>query len=144
MSEAYRTARRQRPVRASRPTWGRVPVMGFLLKVAITAVGVWLAVQLVDGLEFNGTWVALIAIAVILAVVNALVRPVVSLLSLPLVLLTLGLFLLVINALMLGLTVWFSEQFDLGLTSTGFSANFLGALIITIVSWIGEALLGRD
>ena len=118
--------------------------MGFLLKVAITAVGVWLAVQLVDGLEFNGTWVALIAIAVILAVVNALVRPVVSLLSLPLVLLTLGLFLLVINALMLGLTVWFSEQFDLGLTSTGFSANFLGALIITIVSWIGEALLGRD
>lgn len=118
--------------------------MGFLLKVAITGVGVWLAVQLVNGLQFTGTTVALIAIAVILALVNAVVRPVVSLLSLPLVLLTLGLFLLVINALMLGLTIWISEQFDLGLTSTGFGATFLGALVVTIVSWLGEALLGRD
>lgn len=118
--------------------------MSLLVKLAVTALAVWLAVQLVDGLEFTGSWVALAAIAVILAVVNAIARPIVTFFSLPIVLLTLGLFLLVINALMFALTIWISGQLDLGLTSTGFGATFVGALIITVVSWIGEALLGTD
>lgn len=118
--------------------------MSLLLKLAVTALAVWVAVQLVDGLEFRGSWVALVAIAVILGLVNAVARPIVTFFSLPIVLLTLGLFLLVINALMFALTIWISGQLDLGLTSTGFGATFVGALIITVVSWIGEALLGTD
>jgi putative membrane protein len=118
--------------------------MSLILKLLVTVAGVWLAVQLVDGLDYSGGWLGLVVIAAILALVNALARPIVTLLSLPIVLLTLGLFLLVINALMLELTIWISDQFDLGLTSTGFGATFLGALIVTAVSWVGEVVLGRD
>jgi putative membrane protein len=118
--------------------------MAFVIKVLVTAAAVWVAVELVDGLEFDGTWVGLIVIAAILGVVNAFARPIVTILSLPLVLLTLGLFLLVINALMLSLTIWISEALSLGLSSTGFGATLFGAIIITVVSWIGEALLGVD
>lgn len=118
--------------------------MGFIVKLLVTAAAVWIAVQLVDGLSYRGGWLGLLLIALILAVVNALARPIVTLLSLPIVLLTLGLFLLVINALMFGLTIWISDELGLGLTSTGFAATFLGALIVTIVSWIGEALLGGE
>jgi putative membrane protein len=118
--------------------------MRLILKLVITAVAVWVAVQVVGGLDFTGSWLGLLGIAVILAVVNMLARPLVTILSLPLVLLTLGLFLLVINALMFGLTIWISGQFDLGLDSTGFGATFLGALVVTAVSWVGEALLGQD
>ena len=84
------------------------------------------------------------AIALILAAVNAVARPIVTFFSLPIVLLTLGLFLLVINAAMFALTIWISGELDLGLSSTGFGATFLGALIVTIVSWIGDALIVRD
>ena len=118
--------------------------MSFVIKVLITAAAVWVAVELVDGLEFDGTWVGLLAIAVVLGIVNAFARPIVTILSLPLVLLTLGLFLLVINGLMLALTIWISEGLNLGLTSTGFGATLIGAIIVTVVSWIGEALLGVD
>jgi putative membrane protein len=118
--------------------------MRLIVKVLVTAAAVWVAVRLVDGLDYSGDWLGLLLIAVILAVVNALARPIVTLLSLPIVLLTLGLFLLVINALMLGLTIWISDEFGLGLTSTGFGATFLGALIVTVVSWIGEAIFGGD
>jgi putative membrane protein len=117
--------------------------MRIIVKLLITAAAVWVAVQLVEGLEFTGGWLNLLVIAVILAVVNALARPIVTILSLPIVLLTLGLFLLVINAVMLGITVWLSREFGLGLTSTGFQATFLGALVITLVSWIAEAVLSR-
>ena len=116
--------------------------MGMIVKLLVTAFAVWVAVQLIDGLEYRGSWVGLLAIALILALVNTLARPLVTVLSLPLVLLTLGLFLLVINALMFALTIWISGQLDLGLTSTGFAATFLGALIVTVVSWVGEAVLG--
>lgn len=118
--------------------------MPFLIKVAVTTLGVWVAVQLLDGLQFEGDLVGLIVVGLILGVVNAVARPIVTILSLPLVLLTLGLFLLVINAAMLGLTIWISEGLDLGLSSTGFWSTFFGALIITIVSWIGDALLSGD
>lgn len=118
--------------------------MSFVIKTLVTALAVWVAVQLVSGLEFTGSFVALLAIAVILGVVNALARPIVTFFSLPLVLLTLGLFLLVINALMLALTIWISGALDLGLSSSGFGATLIGSLIVTVVSWIGEAVLGGE
>lgn len=115
--------------------------MAFLVKVAVTALGVWVAIQLIDGLRFTGDTLGLIVIALILAVVNAFTRPIVTFLSLPLVLLTLGLFLFFINAAMFALTIWLSEQLGLGLTSTGFWSTFFGALIVTIVSWIVGAVV---
>lgn len=118
--------------------------MRLLLKLAVYGVAVWAAVEVVDGLSFEGGFVALILVALILAAVNAVVKPVVKLFSLPLVILTLGLFLLVVNALMFGLAIWIAGQFDLGISSTGFGATFLGALIVSVVTWVGEALVERD
>jgi putative membrane protein len=114
-----------------------------ILKIAVYALAIWLAVRLIDGLSFDGTAWALLGIAVILAIVNAVVKPIVKVLSFPVVLVTLGLFLLVINALMLWLTVRISDALDLGLASDGFGATFLGALVISIVVWIGEAVTDR-
>ena len=118
--------------------------MRTLIKLVIYAAAVWLAVQLVGGLDFNGTWLALLGIAVIFAVVNAIVRPIVAVLSLPLVILTLGLFLLVVNAAMLAITIALSGALDLGLTSEGFGSTFLGALVISIVVWIAERVFDKD
>ncbi|MGH3441300.1 MAG: phage holin family protein [Nitriliruptorales bacterium] len=115
--------------------------MRILLKLAIYALAVWVAVLLVDGLEFTGSGIALAVIAVILAAVNATVKPIVKLLSLPFILMTLGLFLLVLNAVMFALTIWISGLFDLGLTSTGFGATFLGAIVVSVVGWIAETVL---
>lgn len=118
--------------------------MALILKLAVYAVAVWAAVKVVDGLSFEGGLVALVLVALILAAVNAVVKPVVKLFSLPLVILTLGLFLLIVNAAMFGLAIWIAGEFGLGISSTGFGATFLGALIVSLVSWVGEALVGRD
>lgn len=117
--------------------------MGLVLKLVIYAAALWVAVRLIDGLELTGGALALLAIAVVFAVVNALVKPIVSFLSLPLVLLTLGLFLLVVNALMLALTIAISGALSLGLTAPGgFGAIFLGALVISVVTWVAELVTG--
>jgi putative membrane protein len=118
-----------------------------VLKLAATAAGVWVAVRLVSGLEFDGSIWALIGVAILIAVVNAFVKPILKILSLPVVLLTLGLFLLVINGIALAIVLWLAapERLDLGFTSTGFFwATFLGALVISIVSWVLEAILLRE
>lgn len=115
-----------------------------VLKIAVYALAIWLAVRIIDGLNFDGDWIALAGIAVVLALVNAIVKPIVKVLSFPVVLLTLGLFLLVINALMLWLTIRVSDGLELGLTSDGFGSTFLGALVISVVVWIGEAVTDRD
>lgn len=117
--------------------------MGLILRLAANALGVWLAVSLVDGLQFDGSWLALAGIAVIMAIVNALVGPIIKIFSLPFVILTLGLFLLVVNAILFALVIWISGEMDLGLTSTGFGATFLGALVVTIVAWAGERIAKR-
>lgn len=118
--------------------------MGLIIRILINGAAVWSAVQLVDGLQFSGDWPAFAVIAIVMAAVNAFIRPLAKLFSLPLVILTLGLFILVINALMLALVLWVSGVLDLGLTSTGFTATFVGAIIVAIVSWILTALFGPD
>jgi putative membrane protein len=119
-------------------------IMTILLKLAITALSVWVAVSIVPGLDFTGSIWRLILIAVVLSLVNAIVKPILNLLSLPIVILSLGLFLLVTNAIALQLVIWLSapERLDLGLTSTGFFwATFLGALVISLVSFAVEKLV---
>lgn len=116
--------------------------MGLVIKILINAAALWVAVAVVPGLEFNGTILALLAIALVMGVINAVVRPILAVLSLPLILVTLGLFLLVINAVMLWIVVAISGAFDLGLSSGGFGATFLGALIISLVAWGLETITG--
>lgn len=118
--------------------------MRLLFRLAVNALAVWLAVAIVPGLEFSGDGWALAGVAVVLAVVNAVVRPVLSILALPAVILTLGLFLLVINAISLAIVIWVADRLDLGLTSTGFGATFVGAIVIAIVTWGGEVVSRRD
>lgn len=121
--------------------------MRFLLKLAITALAVWIAFSIVPGLDWTGSFWNLVVVAVLVALANAIVKPILVVLSLPIVLLTLGLFLLVTNALALQLVIWLSapERLDLGISSTGFFwATLLGALVISVIRFIAERLLSVD
>lgn len=111
--------------------------MGFLARTAITAFAFWCAAELLDGIRFSGPF-ALIIAAIVFGLVNAVIRPVVALLSLPLTIITLGLFALVINAAMLGLTALLMP----GMQIASFGAAFLGAIIVAIVSWVANRALG--
>ena len=108
--------------------------MLFLLQLLINAAALWVAIQLVAGIDHTGSWWSLMFTALVFGLLNASVRPLLKLLSLPILILTLGLFIFVINALMLLLTGWVSGQLGLGFHVEGFWAAFLGGLIISIVS----------
>jgi putative membrane protein len=112
---------------------------GFLLRVAIVALGLWLATQILPGLYFQGPG-TLLAAALLLGVVNAIVRPVAVVLTLPLTLLTLGLFLLVINAAMLGLVALLLSGFQI----SGFWTAVGGALIVSVTGWVASGLIGNN
>ena len=109
---------------------------GFLIRVLIVAAGLWVASKLVPGITIRGGW-ALLWAALLLGIVNAIVRPVVVILTLPLTILTLGLFLLVINAAMLSLVAWLLD----GMTVAGFWAAFFGAIIVSITGWIAAGFV---
>ncbi len=113
--------------------------MKFVVTLLSTAASLWVAVWLVSGLEFSGVWWQFLIVAAIMGLANALARPVIIFFSLPFILVTLGLFLLIVNALVLQLVVWLSgpSVLDLGLTSTGFFwATFWGSVVISVVGWI--------
>ncbi len=114
-------------------------MLGFLLRAAITALALWVASQLLDGLHFTSNAQLLIA-AVLLGVVNAFVRPVAFILTLPITVLTLGLFLLVLNAAMIGLVAWIVP----GFTISGFWTAVGGAIIVALVSWAASAVIGNS
>ena len=120
--------------------------MRLLVRLLATAVALAVAAGLVDGISVGpGTnrerVLTLLGVAIIFGLVNAIVRPILRLLTLPLVVLTLGLFLLVLNALMLLLTEWIAKQFDLAFQVDGFWSAVLGALIVTIVSFLINIVL---
>lgn len=113
-----------------------------LLKIVVTAISLAAAVRLIEGIEFTGRWWMMLLIAVIFGLVNALIKPIVKLFTLPFLVLTLGLFTLVINALMLELTAYLSELFRLGLRVEGFWAAFKGGLVISVVSMLLHCVAG--
>lgn len=117
--------------------------MGIVIKILINAVALWVAVEVVPGLDFDGSIPSLLGIALIMGVINAIVRPILAVLSLPLILLTLGLFLLVVNAIALAIVIAISGSLDLGLATSGFGATFLGAVIISLVAWGLEVVTGH-
>ena len=108
----------------------------FILRTVITAISLAAAVDLVSGLRFEGRWWTMLLIALIFGFVNSFIKPLLKLLTLPFLILTLGLFALVINALMLELTAWLSRGFNLGFYVNGFWAALKGALVISIVNML--------
>jgi putative membrane protein len=121
-------------------------MVNFLVRTIANAVALAVAVWLLDDITLTGDDTAskaltLILVALIFGLVNAVVKPITKLLSLPLLILTLGLFTLVINALMLMLTSWLAEQFDLAFQVEGFWTAVLGALVISLVSWALSVVL---
>jgi putative membrane protein len=115
-----------------------------LLSLLATGAALWVATAIVSGFDFTGTIWVFLGVSIVLWAVNGVVRPIITFFSLPIVVLTLGLFLLVVNAIALQLVVWMAapERLDLGLTSTGFFwATFLGALTISLVRLILDKIL---
>ena len=111
--------------------------MKLVLRIIINAIAIWVTSLLLGGFEFSGNVLNLIIVGVIFGLINALIRPIVKLLTLPINVVTLGLFTLVINTLMLILTVWLSDSLSL---TGGFFENFLiafvAAIIISIISTV--------
>jgi putative membrane protein len=111
----------------------------FILRAAIAAVGLWIATKIFAGLQFDSPWILLLA-ALLLGIVNAIVRPIAVILTLPLTLLTLGLFLLVINAGMLALVAWLLEGFRISSFWTAFGAS----IVVSLTSWAASSFLGEQ
>lgn len=112
-------------------------MQSFLIRAVVVGIGLWLASKIVSGIEFK-TVQALIAAALLLGIINAIVRPVLIILTLPITLLTLGLFLLVINGLMIELTAWFLP----GFLVAGFWSGFFAAIVVGLTSWAMSGWIG--
>ena len=112
-------------------------MVGFLLRAAVSALGLWVASEIFDGLKFESTSKLIVA-AILLGIVNAFVRPLAFILTLPLTVLTLGLFLLVLNAGMVSLVAWLVPGFEI----SGFWTAVGAALIVSLVSWAASSAIG--
>lgn len=112
-------------------------MVGFIVRALVAALGLWVAAKIVPGIEEHST-VSLLLAAVLLGVVNAVIRPILTILTLPITILTLGLFLLVINGLMLMLVTVFVH----GVVVHGLWAAILGSIVISLTSWVADIVLG--
>jgi putative membrane protein len=117
--------------------------MPFLVRLLVNAAALWVATRVVPGVTYVGGPLPFLGVAFVFGVINAILRPVLKLLTLPIIILTLGLFALVINGLMLLLTSSLSEALGLGFHVSGFWPAFWGALVVSIVSTV-LSLLIRD
>jgi putative membrane protein len=128
-------------------------VIRFLAWLGTTAVAVAAAALLIDGIYFDGPvhgqeelqhkLVPLLLVSLILGVVTSFVKPLLAILSIPLILVTFGLFLLVINAAMLKFTSWLADKLDIGFHVEGFWPAVGGAIVITVVTWIVDGVIGE-
>ena len=140
--------------RAVEPTCQSGRVTRFLSWLVTTAVAVAVATLLIDGIRFTGPahgeaeikhkLVPLLLVALIFGVITSFVKPVLTFLSIPFIVLTLGLFLLVINAALLMLTSWVADKLDIGFHVTGFWPAVGGAIVITVVTWIVDGVVGES
>jgi putative membrane protein len=111
-----------------------------LIKFAITAASLWLAAWIVPGIDLSDEIGTILWVALVFGLVNMFVKPIVKLLTLPMLLITLGLFAFVINAALLGLTAWLTD----GLTVDGFVAALLGSLVISAAGFVTERVVDVD
>ena len=110
---------------------------GFFLRLLITALGLWIADQLLPGIEFTSTS-ALVISALLLGIVNAVIRPIILILTLPLTVLTLGLFILVVNGISLKIVAWLVP----GFVVSSLSSAVVGAVIVGLTSWAASHFIG--
>src|SRR3989344_399401 len=110
---------------------------GFLIRLLVVALGLWLAAELVPGIEITGGWTLLRA-ALLLGLVNAIMRPLLILLTLPITVLTFGFFLLVINAGMLALVAWALDDFSIA----GFWPAVWGGIVVGLTGWVAAWFIG--
>jgi putative membrane protein len=108
--------------------------MPFLIRLLVNAASLWVATRLVSGVTYSGEWPPFFGVALLFGFVNAFIRPIAKLLTLPLFILTVGIFAFILNGLMLWLTSSLSSALGLGFRVDGFWSAFLGALVVSIVS----------
>ena len=120
--------------------------MDRVIQLLVNAAALYVAVLLVDGLDFAfdqpNAWLEFALVALIFGLVNTFLKPVLRILTLPITMITLGLFLLVLNALLLLLVGWISDQLALGLTVDGFLAALLGSIVISIIGFLLSLVIG--
>ncbi|MBI5632635.1 MAG: phage holin family protein [Nitrospirae bacterium] len=114
------------------------------IKWIMNTIAIMLAVKFVPGIVYSGEWWGILIVGVLFGLVNTFLRPFVRLFTFPLLILTLGLFTFVINAMMLSITSWLSDQFQLGFHVAGFKPAFWGALVISIASLILGCLMPQE
>jgi putative membrane protein len=110
--------------------------MKFFMRIVVTAISLWVATRLVSGITFQGNWIGLAGVALVFGVLNSFVRPVLTFLAFPLLILTLGLFTFVLNAVMMLLTSALASKFGIDFHVAGFRAAFWGAIVVSIVSFL--------
>jgi putative membrane protein len=110
---------------------------GFCFRLVITALGLWAAATIVPGADIDG-WGNLVVAALLLGIVNAVIRPIILILTLPLTVLTLGLFILVVNGISLALVAWVMPGFSL----SGLGAAILASVVVGLTSWFASAFVG--
>jgi putative membrane protein len=113
-----------------------------ILRIMINALAIAVAVKVVDGIVFSGEWWKMIFVGAVFGIVNSFLKPLLTFFTLPLIILSLGLFTLIVNTLMLLITVSLSGPLNLGLQIHGFWPAFKGALIISIMSMVLSWLTG--
>ena len=116
----------------------------FVIRLFVNALALAVAAWLVDGIQMSGDFFDVLVVALVFGILNAILKPLLLIFSLPLLIVTLGLFLWVINALMLKLTAWIAGVFGIGFHVHGFWTALLGALIITIVNFFVDRVLVDD
>ena len=118
--------------------------MKFLMRTLVAAIALWAATRLVTGITFHGSVLALACVALVFGLLNAIVRPVLTVLSFPLIIVTLGFFIFVLNAVMLLLTSGLASRLGIDFHVSGFGAAFWGALVVSIVSWMLSIFMRDD
>ncbi len=121
-----------------------VEMQNAFVKWLINTIAIMLAVKLVPGITYSGDWLGILAVGAVFGLVNTFIRPFIKLFAIPFLIITLGLFTFVINALMLSLTSWISGELKLGFHVEGFRAAFIGSLVISLVSLTLSCLLPSE
>jgi putative membrane protein len=114
------------------------------IQIVVNAAALWVAVQIVPGLDFSGEWWKLVLVAVIFSLVNTYLRPILRILTLPITLMTVGIFLLILNALLLLLVDAVAAELNLGFNVADFPAAFLGSIVISIVGFALSMIIGTS
>ena len=116
--------------------------MNLLLRLLINALALWLATRLVDGISFDGQIAFLLVVALVFGAVNTIVKPILVVLTFPFLIVTLGLFLLVLNGVMIWLTGAISDAAELGFHVSSFKAAFVVGLVVSVVSFVLSLMVG--